>query len=56
LELGVPVSIVADLAGHTIKTMEMQYKNHKLRKMTHELVKVKRKSLEENDFLTFDMD
>jgi integrase len=56
LELGVPVSIVADLAGHTIKTMDMHYKNHKLRKMNHESVKVKRKSLKENDFLTFDMD
>ncbi len=56
LELGVPVSVVADLVGHTIKTMELHYKNHKLRKMTNQLVEQRRNQLQENDFLTFELD
>jgi integrase len=56
LELGVPVTVVADLAGHTIKTLEMNYKNHKLRKMTNQLVTQRRINLQDSEFLTFDLD
>ena len=56
LEMGVPVSVVADLVGHTIKTMELHYKNHKLRKMTNQLVEQRRNQLQDNYFLTFELD
>jgi integrase len=56
LEMGVPVTVVADLVGHTIKTMEMHYKNHNIRKMTNQLVDVQRRKLEDSEFLTFDLD
>ena len=56
LELGVKPVFVAKLVGHSIKTMEKHYENIQLRQLTPQLVNVRRKKSEEDDFLTFDMD
>ncbi len=56
LEMGVPPAIVAELVGHSIKTMERYYKNIRLKQLEPELVEVRRKKLEEEDFQTFDLD
>ncbi len=56
LEMGVPPAIVAELVGHSIKTMERYYKNIRLKQLEPELVEVRRKKLEEHDFQTFDLD
>jgi len=56
LEMGVPPAIVADLVGHSIKTMERYYKNIRLKDLEPELVRVRRKQLGEFDFQTFDLD
>jgi hypothetical protein len=54
--MGVPPAIVAELVGHSIKTMERYYKNIRLKQLEPELVEVRRKKLEEEDFQTFDLD
>ena len=54
LELGIPPMHVAELVGHSIKTMERYYKRIRLKQLEPELVKVRRKELEETDFKTFD--
>lgn len=56
LELGIPPSVVADLVGHSIRTMEKFYKNIKLKNMESDLVMVRRRKLEDGDFQTFDLD
>ena len=56
LELGIPPMHVAELVGHSIKTMERYYKRIRLKQLEPELVKVRRKELEETDFQTFDFD
>ena len=56
LELGVKPVFVAKLVGHSIKTMEKHYENIQLRQLTPQLVNVRRKKSEEDDFLTYDMD
>jgi integrase len=56
LELGVPPHIVAKLVGHSVETMEKHYEDISIRKLTEDVVKVRREKLRENDFLTFDMD
>ena len=56
LELGVSPVVVADLVGHSIKTMERHYKRIRLRQLESEIVNVRRKKLEESDFQTFDLD
>ena len=56
LELGISPALVAELVGHSIKTMERHYKRIRLRQLEPELVQVRRKTLEKNDFHTFDLD
>ena len=56
LEYGVKPVFVAKMVGHSIKTMEKHYENIQLRQLTPQLVNVRRKKSEEDDFLTFDMD
>ena len=56
LECGKPPAVVADLVGHSLKTMELHYKNIKLRGMTNELVDIRKKKLREMDFLAFELD
>lgn len=56
LEMGVPPAIVAELVGHSIKTMERFYKNIRLRQLEPSLVTIRRKQLEEAEFQTFDLD
>ena len=56
LEMGVPPAIVAELVGHSIKTMEKHYKNIRLKSMEPELVQIRRNQLGEMDFQTFDLD
>ena len=56
LEFGIAPSFVAKLVGHNIRTMEKHYENIQLRQLTPQLVNVRRKKSEEDDFLTFDMD
>ena len=57
LELGIPPAVVADLVGHSMKTMEKFYKNVKLKNMESELVVMRRKKkLEDGDFQTFDLE
>jgi hypothetical protein len=56
LELGIPPSVVGDLVGHSIRTMEKFYKNIKLKNMESELVVMRRRKLEDGDFQTFDLD
>lgn len=56
LEMGVPPAIVAELVGHSIKTMERHYKNIRLKQLEPELVQVRRQQLGEMDFQTFDLD
>ena len=56
LELGVSPVIVAELVGHSIKTMERHYKRIRLRQLESEVVNVRRKQLEDNEFQTFDLD
>ena len=47
---------VAELVGHSIKTMERHYKRIRLKSLEPELVQIRRKELEETDFQTFDFD
>jgi integrase len=56
LEMGISPVVVADLVGHSIKTMERHYKNIKLKMMEPELVQIRKRKLEESDFQTFDLD
>ena len=56
LELGIPPTIVGELVGHTIKTMELHYKKIAIRKMEPELLMVNRRRLEESEFETWDLD
>ena len=56
LALGVSPVIVAELVGHSIKTMERHYKRIRLRQLESEVVNVRRKQLEDNEFQTFDLD
>ena len=56
LELGIPPAAVADLVGHSMKTMEKFYKNVKLKNMESELVVMRKKKLEDGDFQTFDLE
>lgn len=56
LEMGVPPALVAELVGHSIKTMERHYKNIRLKNLEPELVQVVRKKLDDGDFQTFDLD
>ena len=56
LELGIPPSVVGELVGHTLATMEKFYKKLQIRNMEPELMKVKRRRLEESEFLTWDLD
>lgn len=56
LEMGVPPAIVAELVGHSIKTMERHYKNIRLKQLEPELVQVRRNQLSEMEFQTFDLD
>ena len=56
LELGIPPAVVADLVGHSMKTMEKFYKNVKLKNMESELVVMRKKKLEDGDFQTFDLE
>ena len=56
LEMGISPTIVADLVGHSIKTMERHYKNIKLKNLEPEIVQVRKKKLEEADFQTFDLE
>ena len=56
LEMGVPPAIVAELVGHSIKTMERHYKNIRLKQLEPELVNVRRQQLGELDFQTFDLE
>ncbi len=56
LEMGVPPAIVAELVGHSIKTMERHYKNIRLKNLEPSLVEVRRKQLSEADFQTYDLD
>ena len=56
LECGRSPAVVADLCGHSLKTMELHYKNIKLRGMTNELVDLRKKKLREMDFLAFELD
>jgi len=54
--MGVPPAIVAELVGHSIKTMERYYKNIRLKQLEPTLVQVRRKQLEDAEFQTFDLD
>jgi integrase len=56
LELGVSPVVVGELVGHSIKTMERFYKRIRLRQLESEVVNVRRKQLEDNEFQTFDLD
>jgi len=56
LEMGVPPAIVAELVGHSIKTMERYYKNIRLKQLEPTLVQMRRKQLEDAEFQTFDLD
>ena len=56
LEFGNSPSVVADIVGHNIRTMEKHYKNIQLLNLEPELVKVRRDDLEKIDFQTFDID
>jgi len=56
LEIGVAPALVAELVGHSIKTMERYYKNIRLRQVEPELVEVRRKKLSEAEFKTYDLD
>jgi len=56
LEMGVQPSFVADLVGHSIKTMERFYKNIQLKNLEPELVEVRKKKLEQADFQTYDLE
>jgi len=56
LEMGVQPAFVADLVGHSIKTMERFYKNIQLKNLEPELVEVKKKKLEQADFQTYDLE
>ena len=56
LEMGIPPAVVAELVGHSIKTMERHYKNIRLRQLEPQLVSVRRKQLSEMEFQTFDLD
>ena len=53
LELGIPPTVVGELVGHTIKTMEKHYKKIAIRKMEPELLMVNRRRLEESEFETW---
>jgi integrase len=56
LEMGVPPSVVGEIVGHTLLTMEKHYKKLKIRNMSDELMMNKRRKLEESDFETWDLD
>ena len=56
LEMGVQPAFVADLVGHSIKTMERFYKNIQLKNLEPELVEVRKKKLEQVDFQTYDLE
>ena len=56
LEMGVQPAFVADLVGHSIKTMERFYKNIQLKNLEPELVEVTKRKLEQADFQTYDLE
>lgn len=56
LELGIAPTIVAELVGHTISTMEKHYKRIAIRKMEPELLMVNRRRLAESEFETWDLE
>ena len=56
LEMGISPTVVADLVGHTISTMEKHYKRIAIRRMEPELMEVHRRRLEESEFETWDLD
>lgn len=56
LEIGVPPAIVAELVGHSIKTMERHYKNIRLKQLEPDLVQIRKNELRELDFQTYDLD
>ena len=56
LEMGVKPNYVAKLVGHSIKTMEKHYENIQLKNLEPELVQIRKKKLEQADFLTYDLE
>ena len=54
--MGVPPNYVAKLVGHSIKTMERHYENIQLKNLEPELVEVRKKKLEQDDFQTYDLE
>ncbi len=56
LEFGVPPAVLAEMVGHSIRTMERHYKRIRLKQLEPELVQLRRKSLELSEFHTFDLD
>ena len=56
LELSIAPTIVAELVGHTISTMEKHYKRIAIRKMEPELLMVNRRRLNESEFETWDLE
>ena len=54
--MGVKPNYVAKLVGHSIKTMEKHYENIQLKNLEPELVQIRKKKLEQADFLTYDLE
>ena len=56
LSAGVKPAIVGEIVGHTLKVMQTYYKKIEVRSHTDELIKVRFRNLQENDFEIYDFD
>ena len=56
LASGIPPSVVGQIVGHSLKVMETFYKNIEVRSLTDDLIKVRFRNLQDNDFEIYDFD
>ena len=56
LEMGVPPAVLGTAVGHNLKTMMQHYENINVMNLKEDFVRKRRKSLEEWDFKTTDID
>ncbi len=56
LASGIPPSVVGQIVGHSLKVMETFYKNIEVRSLTEDLIKVRFRNLQNNDFEIYDFD
>ena len=56
LAAGIPPTVVGQIVGHSLRVMEANYKNIEVRGLTDDLIKVRFRNLQDNDFEIYDFD